>query len=175
MNDHKSSKISWKAINKPPKGHTKNRPFVFCTISKDGICHIISSILESSEQVRFDSDESSATVDKYDNARICSEEDVFTYNIEPIIYNRVATIGGNDLITKVIGIVSWSWTDDEGKLQTNKLNNVIYFPESPVNILSATALYEPMKYDEGTWVLTKQKYYIFTWNFCKYKKTIANS
>ena len=130
--------------------------------------------MESSEQVRFDSDESSATVDKYDNARICSEEDVFTYNIEPIIYNRVATIGGNDLITKIIGIVSWSWTDDEGKLQTNKLNNVIYFPESPVNVLIATELAESMKYDEGTWVLTKGKYCIFTWDFGNYKNTKAH-
>ena len=28
---------------------------------------------------------------------------------------------------------------------TKKLNNAIYFPNSPVNILSATALDEPMK------------------------------
>ena len=32
-----SSNISWKARKKPPKGHTKNRPFVFCTVSKDRI------------------------------------------------------------------------------------------------------------------------------------------
>ena len=28
---------------------------------------------------------------------------------------------------------------------------------------------------DGTWVLTKSKYFIFTWNFGKYKKTIAHS
>ena len=32
-----------------------------------------------------------------------------------------------------------------------------------------------MKDDEGTWVLTKRKYYIFTWDFGKYKNTIARS
>ena len=32
-----------------------------------------------------------------------------------------------------------------------------------------------MKYDEGTWVLTKRKYSIFTWGFGNYKNTIAHS
>ena len=68
----------------------------------------------------------------------------------------MATIGVQDIIPKVIGAVSWYWTDDEGKLHTNKLNNVIYYPESPVNILRATALAESMKDDEGIWVPTKR-------------------
>ena len=32
-----------------------------------------------------------------------------------------------------------------------------------------------MKDDEGKWVLTKIKYSIFTWDFGKYKNTIAHS
>ena len=32
-----------------------------------------------------------------------------------------------------------------------------------------------MKDYEGTWVLTKRKYYIFKWDFGKYKKTIDHS
>ena len=51
----KSIKIIWKARKKPPKGHTKNKPFVLCTISKDRIFHILFSIVEYSEQVGFDS------------------------------------------------------------------------------------------------------------------------
>ena len=57
-------------------------------------------------------------------------------------------------------------------MQTNKLNNVIYFTYSPVNILSATGFSESMKDYEVTWVLTKSKCYIFTWGFWKYKNTI---
>ena len=41
---------------------------------------------------------------------------MFTDKIEPIIYNGVESIGGNDIIPKVIGTVIWSWTDDEGQL-----------------------------------------------------------
>ena len=75
---------------------------------------------------------------------------MFTDKIEPIISNGVATIGRKDLITKRIGTVIWSSTDDEGKLHTNRSNNILYFLESSVNILNATELTEYMKDDEGT-------------------------
>ena len=75
---------------------------------------------------------------------------MFTDKIEPIISNGVETIGGNYLIPKNIGTVSWSWTDYEGKLHTKKFNDVLYFTDSPINILSATELSESMKYDEVT-------------------------
>ena len=32
-----------------------------------------------------------------------------------------------------------------------------------------------MKDDEGTWVLTRSKYHIFTWDFGRYKKAISQS
>ena len=67
------------------------------------------------------------------------------------------------MITKGIGTIRWSWTGEEGKLHTNKLKNVLYFPDSPVNILTTTASDESIKDDEGAWVPTKRKYYIFNW------------
>ena len=60
------------------------------------------------------------------------------------------TIGGKDLIPKWIVTVSWYWNDDKVRLHTKKLNNRIYFPNSPVNILSATELAGSMKDDEVT-------------------------
>ena len=44
-------------------------------------------------------------------------------------------------------------------MNTKILNNILYFTESPVNIPSETALTESMKDDDGTWVLTKIKFY----------------
>ena len=99
---------------------------------------------------------------------------MFTDKIGTIVYNEVKTIGGKDFIPKGIGTVIWSWIDDERKLHTNKLNNLLYLTDSPVNILSAIALAEYMKDDEGTWLLTKRKYSIITLDFGKLKK-IANS
>ena len=80
---------------------------------------------------------------------------MLNYKIETIISNEVATICGKYIIPKGINTVIWYCTDDEGKLRTNKLNNVLCFPNSPVKILSATSLAEYTKDDEGTWVLTK--------------------
>ena len=98
-----------------------------------------------------------------------------TDNIEPIISNGVATIGGMYHIPKVIVIVIWSWDYYEGKLHTNRFNNITYFPDPPVNIIRATAMSEFIKDNEVTWVLTKIKCSIFTWYFWKYKKTIDHS
>ena len=52
-------------------------------------------------------------------------------------------------------------------MHTNKLNEILYFPYSPVIILSSTAMDEYMKDVEVTRVLTKSKYPIFTWYFGK--------
>ena len=56
-----------------------------------------------------------------------------------------------------------------------QLNNVLYFTDSPGNILIETVLAESTNDDDGTWLLTKRKYHILTWNFGKYKNTIAHS
>ena len=74
----------------------------------------------------------------------------------------MATISVNDLIPKGIETVRWSWTNYERQLHKNKLNNLLYFTDLPVNILSETSLDKSMKEDEGTWVTTKIKYSIFT-------------
>ena len=94
--------FSWKSRKKPPKGHIKNRAFCFCKISKDWMCHIISPRVESSEEDIFDSDGSSVIVDNSENSHICSEKDMFTDKIDPIISNGLANIGGKYIIPKEI-------------------------------------------------------------------------
>ena len=82
---------------------------------------------------------------------------MFNDKTNPIISNGVAVIGGKYLIPKRIDTVRCYCTDDDGKMQKNRLNNVLYFTDSPVNILSAIELTKSMKYDEVTWVRTKIK------------------
>ena len=62
--------------------------------------------MESSEQVGFDSDVSSVIVYNSENSHIFLKEDMFTDKIEPIIFNGVANIGENDIISKGIGKIS---------------------------------------------------------------------
>ena len=99
---------------------------------------------------------------------------MLTENIYLIIYIGATTIDGKYLIPKGIETVSWYWNADEGKIHTNKLNNVMYFSESLVNMISETALTVSIKDDERTWLLKRSKYSIFTWGFGKHKRTIAH-
>ena len=102
--------------------------------------------MESSEKIGFDYDGSSLIFDNSENAHMCSEEEMFTDNIDLILSNGESTIVGNDFITKVVVVVSWSCTSDKRKIYTKIFNNVIYFTDSPVNIISVTALAESMNY-----------------------------
>ena len=70
------------------------------------MCHIISSRVEYSEQVGFDSDGSTFIADNSSNAQILSEEDMFIDEIDLIISNVLASIGGKYLIPKGIGNLS---------------------------------------------------------------------
>ena len=54
---------------------------------------------------------------------------MFTDKIYPIMFDGVATIGIKYLIPKGIGTDGWYWTDYEVQLDTNKLNNVLYFQD----------------------------------------------
>ena len=77
----------------------------------------------------------------------------------------MAKIGGKFLHSKGYGTVFWYWTDDGGQLLSDKLKTVLYFPDSPINILSATDLSGSMQDFEGIRVLTRIKYSVFTWYF----------
>ena len=124
--------------------------------------------MEFLEQVVSYSDELTSKVDNYYIAHIFSEECTFTNNIDSIIYNGEATIGGKYMIPKYIGTVWWYWTDDEGQLHTNRLNNVPYFIDPPVNILSSCTGWIHCGWWKK-WLLINIKYHIFTWDFGKSK------
>ena len=52
---------------------------------------------------------------------------MFTNNLEPVISNKVATIGGKYFIINGIGTVRWSWNDADVQLHTKKLDNFLTF------------------------------------------------
>ena len=63
---------------------------------------------------------------------------MFVGDLKPVTNSAVATIGGTDNIPEGIGTVEWTWRDDDGKVHTYRLDDVYYFPDSPVNLLSVT-------------------------------------
>ena len=77
---------------------------------------------------------------------------MFNDKIDPIIYSAVANIGGKILLQKWLSQLASPGLMMRGNWP-QKLDNVLYFTESLVNIISESALAESKKDDGGTWVL----------------------
>jgi hypothetical protein len=71
-----------------------------------------------------------------------------------------------------MGTVRWIWKDDDGKSHTIEVQDVLYFPESPVNILSVTSLANQFNDDEGTGIDTKRNKSLFYWDHNRHHRTI---
>ena len=55
-----------------------------------------------------------------------------------------------------IGDMTVSWLDSMGATVTYILKDALYFPDSPVNIISVTAFADHMEDDEGTWIINNR-------------------
>ena len=73
---------------------------------------------------------------------------------------QVATIGGSQNRAKGVGTVVWRWKDNKGKLHTFEGKDVLYYPDSPVNILSITKFADQLNDDNGTGIDTKRSHSI---------------
>jgi len=87
----------------------------------------------------------------------------------------VATIAGQKNAASAMGTVRWQWKDDDGKTHSFDIQDVLYFPTSPVNILSVTGFADQLNDDEGTGIDTKRSTSRFYWQNDRFHRTIAHS
>ena len=73
----------------------------------------------------------------------------------------VATIGGKLNQPAGIGTVKWTWKDYGGAVHTEQLENTLYFPKYPINIMSVTELAKQFNDEEGTGIDTKMNHLLF--------------
>ncbi len=124
--------------------------------------------------VSFDSDGLTIVLDNSATCHICNNKSLFISPITPIPTSNdigVDTAGGT---VRPIGIgnIRIKWTDDDGLAHQEVIDDVLYFPKSPVNIIGVTKLGMQRNDPEGTHILTKSQYSVFTWNFGAYTRTI---
>ena len=74
----------------------------------------------------------------------------------------VATIGGKLNQPAGIGTVKWTWKDDGGSVHTEQLDNTLYVPKSPINIMSVTELAKQFNDEKGTVIDTKMTIHFST-------------
>ena len=87
----------------------------------------------------------------------------------------VATIGGKLNQPAGIGMMKWTWKDDGGAVHTEHLENTLYIPKSPINIMSVTELAKQFNYEEGTGINTKMNHSLFYWKNNQFYRKIHHS
>ena len=123
----------------------------------------MASQIETSDHLGFAPDCDTVVCNNSANAHICQHRHMFVGKIGKIDpMTGVATIGGEDLHPSGIGMVKWSWDDDEGETH-NFFVKKHFFPTSPVNILSVSRLVDHFDDDKGTSIQTRRHYSILRW------------
>ena len=101
----------------------------------------------------FDTDSRSGVTDNCANTHVGNDESMFVPGTLKSLSQQkegVMTIGGSDHIPSAIGDVQIRLKDDQGQLFEHTLKDVLYFPNSPVNILSITCLARELNDKQGT-------------------------
>ena len=113
-------------------------------------------------------------MDNSAKTNIFNDESMFVGKLHEVDIFGVATIGGTDFKPTGMGTVKWSCKDDEGKSHNHRLEHVLYFPESPVKIISSTALADQYDDSDGTYIKNKRHSSEFGWNCLQYNRTITH-
>ena len=103
----------------------------------------------------FDTDSSTIVCNNSANVSICKDKRMFVGEMRHIANTQVVTIGGKGHQASGIGTVRWIWSDDYGKNHEYLIEDALYFPQSPINILSVTAFAKQLNDTEGTSIDTK--------------------
>ena len=141
--------------------------------------HVHSTVLNIDKRIQdhpiaFDTDAISVVCDNSANVHVCNDKSMFVSPPRRTTQHYVATIGGKQNAALGMGTVRWSWRDDHGKTHTLDLEDVLYFPQSPVNILSVTSLADQLHDDDGTGIDTKRNKSHFYWDNSKFSRTIVH-
>ena len=126
----------------------------------------------------FSPGQETAIVDNCANTHVWNDKTHFiSYSPFSTGSRAVSTISGQNHFPVGSGDVSVSWRDDDNVVFNHILKNVLYFPDSPVKIISAHKLAAEWGPDvdlEGTSIKTKYAYSIFKWRFKEFRKTIQH-
>ena len=117
------------------------------------------------------------SVDNFDQSRLCvvdncanahiwnTKDDFESGSLRPIgRLSQVATIGGSNFYPESVGRLPITWKDSDGNPYSIVLEDVLYFPRSPVNVVSITGLANQLDDDVGTYIKTSRKVSEFVWD-----------
>ena len=86
----------------------------------------------------------------------------------------VLTIGDESTRPLGTGLVKVELTDDNGMARPLELQQALFFPASPVRIISVTKLASQFDDENGTWIKTYWRRSVFCWDRGKYSLTFVH-
>ena len=104
----------------------------------------ITTVLNVDKRVRtrylltYDTDSTTMVCNNSTNVQIYNKQNMFVGEIIKCTNQGVATVGGKGHHPSGIGTVRWIWCDNSGKSHEYLVKDALFFPQSPINILSVT-------------------------------------
>ena len=148
------------------------RSDLFCATSKN----------VDEQPILFDTDGITFLVDNCANTHVCNDKKLFC-NLSSTATASLNTTNGSSEANLQSGRIKISWADDDNIEHEYNLDDVIYKPDSPFNILSVARLgghfgrndSPPTGDDEGTWVRSSASFTTFSWDHKRHTRTIYHS
>ena len=128
----------------------------------------------SRDTLHYETYSSTMVCDNSANVHICNRRKMFVGEIRKVSNKQVATIGVKWHQPSGIGIVKWIWRDDPGKSHEYLVEDVLLFPQSPINILSVTCFARQFNDMTGTDINTNKLQPRFYWDSNKFLLTIQH-
>ena len=120
----------------------------------------------------YDTYSTTMVCDNSENVHIYNKRKMFVRDIRKCTNQGVVTIGGKGNHLSGIGTVRWIWRDDSGKSHEYLVEDALFSPQYPINILSVTFFARQLNDLTGTGIDTKQLKSCFNWDPSKYLITI---
>jgi len=104
-----------------------------------------------------------STIQHLPRSHICNDRCTFKTLVTASASKEVATIGREVNTPAGIGTVIWSWKDYKNETHTHRIENVHFFPTSPVNILGSNAFGSHLNDKNTTGIDAKWRKSCFYW------------
>ena len=156
----------------------------FALFAQPSLATLTTFVYNASEAVNstsftFDSDSVPVVIDNSANTHIWSRFDDFLEGSMSYFADDeaigVVTIDDNECRPIARGTVIVSLFDDSNVECSIKLEEALYFPDSPVNVIGVTRLAEQLGDENGTWIKTRWRRSTFAWDHEKHFKTFSHS
>ena len=173
-----------------PKFWSQVQPLVYGSVQSCSLRHLAGQTLVSNvvlscsaeaeqgrthldDMMQLDSDSYQIAIDTCTTFHLCKHKELFIDGIKPCTNIYIQGVGGRTRV-QGYGSIKLRVHDDDGILHELIINEVLYVPNSPTNLLSPQRWSQCSKDPKGTGEITVNGTTILFWNGTKHSKVITH-